>query len=151
MNSKKLLVEATVEGLFGKYNHSVSIEDESRFVILYGRNGVGKTKLLEIIHHLSRLDYASRSQISFSIATLRYSDGSTLTALHEPTDTNDPDSLTGNDQIVFRLNMPDTEQLEWTPELSDFHEFLFHSTSYIPIGKDLWEDTYDGEVVSFSN
>ncbi|WP_309304733.1 AAA family ATPase [Schaalia dentiphila] len=150
MNSKKLLVEATVDGLFGKYNHSVSIEDESRFVILYGRNGVGKTKLLEIIHHLSRLDYARLSQISFSIATLRYSDGSTLTALREPTDTNDPDSLTGHDQIMFRLNMPDTEQLEWTPELSEFHEFLFHNTSYIPIGTDLWEDTLDGEIVSFS-
>lgn len=143
-------MEATVDGLFGKYDHSVSIEDDSRFVILYGRNGVGKTKLLEIIHHLSRLDYGRLSQISFSIATLRYSDGSTLTALREPVDANDPDSLTGHYQITFRLNMPHTDQLEWTPEFSEFHEFLFHNTNYIPIGTDLWEDTTDGEIVSFS-
>ncbi len=151
MNSKKLLVEATVNGLFGKYDHSVTFKDNSRFVIIYGQNGVGKTKLLEIIHYLSKLDYIRLSQIPFSRATLKYSDGSTLTAARQVPDPNESEEYTGYYNILFRLNKPDTEPIEWSPEFSRFHEFLFRKTNYVPIGTDLWEDTTDGEVVTVSD
>ncbi|EDN81500.1 AAA family ATPase [Schaalia dentiphila] len=151
MNSKKLLVEATVKGLFGKYDHSVTFKDDSRFVILYGQNGVGKTKLLEIIHHLSRLDYTRLSQMPFTRATLKYSDGSTLTAARQAPDPNESEEDTGSYDILFRLCKPDTEPIEWGPELSEFHEFLIRETTYLPIGTDLWQDTSDGEVVTYSD
>lgn len=51
------LVEATVVNLFGQYTHSVRFSTDDDYVIIYGPNGVGKTKFLEVVHAAQLLEY----------------------------------------------------------------------------------------------
>ena len=62
----RTLVKATVNSLFGKYTHIIEFQNGANFVILYGQNGVGKTKLLEIINYLSNHNFTALAHISFS-------------------------------------------------------------------------------------
>ena len=50
------LVHAYVRGVLGIYNHEIPFDPDSDYVIIYGPNGVGKTKTLEVIHAISQLD-----------------------------------------------------------------------------------------------
>ena len=52
------LVEATVVNLIGQYTHSVSFSSSDEYVIIYGPNGVGKTKFLEVVHAAQLLEYS---------------------------------------------------------------------------------------------
>lgn len=149
MHNTKKLVKATVDGLFGKYTHSIEFQNDRHYLILFGENGVGKTKLLEIINHLSNLDYTSLSNISFSAAKLQYSDGSELTATRQMKDNDETDDDFSHYRIKFKLTKPGSEDAVWIPEFSEFHEFLLRNTTYVPIAPDLWEDTTDGEVTTF--
>jgi predicted ATP-binding protein involved in virulence len=38
-----------VEGLFGKYNHTVKLMDEARVTLVHGPNGVGKTSVMRLL------------------------------------------------------------------------------------------------------
>jgi energy-coupling factor transporter ATP-binding protein EcfA2 len=44
----------SVKGLFGRFDHDVELRREERVTILVGANGVGKTKLLELIAAVAR-------------------------------------------------------------------------------------------------
>ena len=78
--SDLILVGASAKGVVGDYDHSITIGANDDFVIIYGPNGVGKTKFLEIINALSKLQGFILSRLPFDEATLHYSDGSTLSA-----------------------------------------------------------------------
>lgn len=45
-----MIVEASVTGLLGEFDHTIEIRPDWKFAIACGLNGVGKTKLLEIIN-----------------------------------------------------------------------------------------------------
>lgn len=74
------LVRASATRVLGEYNHAFEIRDGDEFVILYGPNGVGKTRFLEVIDALSRLRGSALLLLPFETATLEYSDGSELAA-----------------------------------------------------------------------
>ncbi len=76
------LVSIKVENLLGRFSHSVDFSADWDFVIVHGPNGVGKTKLLELVNALSRNELSRLSLIPFEAATLTYHDGTTLSAHH---------------------------------------------------------------------
>lgn len=73
------IVNVEVTGLLDEYNHQVDIPEWWPFVLIYGPNGVGKTKLLESINYLSSGDLDSLSTIPFSSLTIQYDDFSYIT------------------------------------------------------------------------
>ena len=46
------IVEVTVTGLFGKFDHTFALGEERRCLVLIGANGVGKTVILRMLHAL---------------------------------------------------------------------------------------------------
>lgn len=75
---KRQFAYAELRGLLGEFNHRVELLDDQEMVILYGPNGVGKTHVLEFIHHALRGDWVRLQDMPFDTAEIGYDDGSTL-------------------------------------------------------------------------
>ncbi|WP_395640142.1 hypothetical protein, partial [Pseudolysinimonas sp.] len=148
------LERAAVAGVLGEYTHSFEFSDERDFVILYGPNGVGKTKFLETIHALMRLDAAKLLRLPFDRAELDFADGTRLSALKQleqgPIDLSE---LPGKARvaIMFIIERKGVVKGSWPYAPGSFEEFLIESTSWANIGDDLWEDQDDGEVARLSD
>ncbi len=72
------LISIEVEKLLGRFNHRVDFDPEWEFVIVHGPNGVGKTKLLELIHLIASGRLERLLAIPFLAARLRFDDGTSL-------------------------------------------------------------------------
>ena len=76
--------EFYVEGLFGLYNHSInfslvkSSEKRASIIMLYGKNGIGKTTVLRMIEGLMQLDFTVFRQLNFRRAYLKFSNNETI-------------------------------------------------------------------------
>ncbi|MFG3191967.1 AAA family ATPase [Streptomyces omiyaensis] len=73
------LQQFSVTGLLGEFNHKVKFQPGSKFVILHGPNGVGKTKTLELLGAVLRFDVFKIAETQFSRIALRFSEGEQLT------------------------------------------------------------------------
>jgi energy-coupling factor transporter ATP-binding protein EcfA2 len=71
-----------VERLLGRFKHEVNFDADWEFVILHGPNGVGKTRLLELIHSVLSGQLERLKRIPFDSAELRYDDGSSIAVGH---------------------------------------------------------------------
>lgn len=71
------LTSVAVKGLLGSYDHAFEFPAEDEFVILHGPNGVGKTRLLELIDDVMRGRVPGRST-PFSSVRLGFDDGAWL-------------------------------------------------------------------------
>lgn len=73
-----------VEGLFGHYTHSAAFptipenSTEPSIVILCGPNGVGKTRILQMIEGVLKLDFTAFREVPFSSAELKFSDNTII-------------------------------------------------------------------------
>jgi len=78
---------AELRGLLGEFNHRVQLPEGQDMVILYGPNGVGKTHVLEFIHHALRGEWFRLQDMPFDTAEIGYDDGTVLRFEFELTDT----------------------------------------------------------------
>lgn len=69
----------SVYNLLGQFNHDVSFKDEADFVILHGPNGVGKTRMLELLAAVLKFDLVSISTANFDRISLSFTGGEVLT------------------------------------------------------------------------
>jgi energy-coupling factor transporter ATP-binding protein EcfA2 len=77
------LTKFAVEGLFGTYNHDIVFPTETgqpqpSLVILYGRNGVGKTTVLAMIDGLMRLDFNVFRRVPFARCSLHFTNDTVI-------------------------------------------------------------------------
>ncbi|YCK79656.1 AAA family ATPase (plasmid) [Arthrobacter sp. D3-18] len=130
-----------------EYDHFIQFDNANEFVIIYGPNGIGKTKFLEIIDALSKLQSSRLLRMPFESATLAYSDGTRLEAILTQTHANEE----GDDKISLTVTLyrPGFDPVDWTTttdESTEFESFLLRNTSWIRVGPDLWRDRTDGEI-----
>ncbi|WP_327172398.1 AAA family ATPase [Streptomyces sp. NBC_01336] len=64
-----------VDQLLGEFNHRIHFNAEKEFVILHGPNGVGKTKLLELLSATLSFDIFRISEVQFAKLSLNFDDG----------------------------------------------------------------------------
>ncbi|MDA0364402.1 MAG: hypothetical protein O3B31_02680 [Chloroflexi bacterium] len=85
-SSARRLVGISVNGLLWRFNHRIEFPAEWDFLILHGPNGVGKTRLLELLHAVfsGRPDRLTR--IPFVDATLTFNDGSWISVANQRDD-----------------------------------------------------------------
>ncbi|WP_253661588.1 AAA family ATPase [Williamsia maris] len=136
------LLRATVTGVLDSYDHSIDFNVNDDYVIIYGPNGVGKTKTLEIIHALCRIDGRALSGLPFEYAEVLCSEGFRIAA----------ENGRGSEKgLVFRLYR-DAELLRaWEYEDSEGIDWLVENTSWRPLDNGLWEDRRDGEIVAYGD
>ena len=85
------LVSASVQGLFGAYDHSISINPDG-ITFVHSMNGVGKTVFLTLVYNILRCDRAAISEMRFSKAELTFDDGSRILAEN------------GGPDLILRIN-----------------------------------------------
>ena len=139
------LVEATVVNLFGQYTHSVRFSTDDDYVIIYGPNGVGKTKFLEVVHAAQLLEYNTLEQVPFNRIKLKYSDGLVMVVRRERIDLFEEWSNCDVGIIEFEISEPGKKLSKWAPVPRSFYEFMGEKECFVPIGNGLWEDLRDGE------
>jgi len=139
--------------MLGQFDHIVDFPESWEFVIIYGPNGVGKTKLLEAVHALAQLDVAKLATIPFRTLTLQFSDGTSLEAARQLSeDTDIPVRTNGSDAIRLTIRRNNETVAEATiVQDEDDAEFLewLHSSTWFQVGDELWEDRADGEIANF--
>ncbi len=68
-----------IEGLFGLYNHTIDFSkakksnENASIIMIYGKNGIGKTTILRMIEGLMKLDFSVFREIYFIKAVLHFS------------------------------------------------------------------------------
>ncbi len=67
-----------VEGLLGRFDHEIRFPADWEFVILHGPNGVGKTKLLELINALGNRQLLTFFETPFDRSEFAFTDGTML-------------------------------------------------------------------------
>ena len=142
------LVRAKATRVLGEYDHAFAIGSDDEFVILYGPNGVGKTRFLEVIDSLSRLKGSALLLLPFETALLEYSDGSRLAAKKKPHPKDSgKDSPESSGTVDLSLHRPGRKVVSWTYGDDEFAKFIRATTPYRQIGEDFWEDPRDAEIV----
>lgn len=101
------LASFSVHGLFGLFDHEVHLRQQDRATILHGRNGVGKTKLLEMLAALLEGRYGDLQEIPFSKLVLVFDTGDRLLA-----------SRSGDERLDIVLQPKDGEAVQFTPIMS---------------------------------
>ncbi|MFB7510856.1 AAA family ATPase [Streptomyces broussonetiae] len=69
----------SVTKLLGRFDHTVTFPPEDEFVILYGPNGIGKTRLLELISNTFSSRMGKIARTPFANAIFKFEDGTRLT------------------------------------------------------------------------
>lgn len=115
-DSSAYLVEFSIEGLFGLFDHRVELDTRSGLTIICGPNGIGKTRILELLAALPRLRFDRFFSTPFRQFRLQYSDGHELIIQQtagvrrreDPSTENSPLSL----QLALRRSNRKIEELE---------------------------------------
>ncbi len=148
------LTFVAVEGLLGRFDHRVAFEADWEFVILHGPNGVGKTKLLELIHSVLSGQLERLLRIPFKTAELQYEDGSRLAVTRDgqprlPGIDDERDAV----QLLVELQLPgqgDSQfQIAPIPDLPPNRlRAMEHELPVDRIGQDEWFDASYGDQIT---
>jgi predicted ATP-binding protein involved in virulence len=157
------LVSINIEGLLGRFSPKVRIPEEWEFVIIHGPNGVGKTRLLEIIENTFRFRPHVLANIPFASATFMFDDGAQLEVdreviapqsfgIGDEPDTDDPEPL-----LEFRLKGVSNDVIRWSLKRQSLRISpvrLREMERFLPVerlGGDQWLDHPSGEVVTLED
>lgn len=140
VKSTKKLVKATVSGLFERYEHSIDFQESNNFVIIFGPNGVGKTKFIEIVHAAQSLNHFLLHSMPFSSAELKYDDGTCLMVTRNELNSDTNGLRESATEVEFQLIDCGGEAVKWIPFPPEFYEFLSQTPYFVPLGNGEWED-----------
>jgi energy-coupling factor transporter ATP-binding protein EcfA2 len=116
------LTSLSVTGLLGRFDHHVIFPEDWEFVILHGPNGVGKTKLLELVTAISAGRLHALFIIPFDVAILGFSDGTQLSIVRgaqlalETVGSNDEPG-----RLQVELARPNTELVRFSIMREELH------------------------------
>lgn len=145
--TRLVLVRAVATQVLGEYDHEILFPDRDDFAIVYGPNGVGKTKFLEIIRALSLIDGGTLQTLPFDEASLHYSDGTVLSVHGIDLPMVSVNGKWISRRLRFTIDRPDEDEAHWDFEEDEFERWLESNTTWRrhdPTG--FWEDTQDGEL-----
>ncbi|WP_071606409.1 AAA family ATPase [Luteipulveratus halotolerans] len=143
-----LLARVRVSNLLGAFDHEIDFPPDWPFVIIHGPNGIGKTKLLELVKAAASLDTSPLEDIPFSRIDLEFTSGATLSIQRAL-------EWAPNEKINVRLQEDsESSAIEYSYPRSERHivtQWLLENTRYEPATPDgdIWEDPNDGEIIPF--
>ncbi|MFB7457558.1 AAA family ATPase [Streptomyces sp. NPDC056188] len=152
------LVRVEVSQLLGRFDHQIPFSAEKDFVILHGPNGIGKTKLLELIDATFSINLQTISEIPFRSAEFTFSDGSVITIERTGQEAlpgmGEDESL--SEDLKFQLKQPGGRTIPWNASKAlrrgEFSPgFLRLMESELPVRRltaTKWRDISYGDAVS---
>ena len=109
------LVRIEVEKLLGRFNHELAFDPSWEFLIVHGPNGVGKTKLLELVHCTFAGRFHALARIPFKTARFQFEDGSSVQVSRSNGSADAPALF---DDHSSRSHTPRAcRQLKWTAQI----------------------------------
>ncbi|MDD1385687.1 AAA family ATPase [Curtobacterium poinsettiae] len=156
-SSTRKLENVRVRGVLGEYDHEFGFRGDQGLAIIYGPNGVGKTRLLEIIEALVALNFAKLNSLPFSAGELQFSDGYTFSVAKVPKLAEDDATGSESDSILFDLKfvLKHRRRVLASSQISagsDFVSWLSRMTPWQPVdGSEIWRNELDGDVALFSD
>ncbi len=143
------LTSVAVEGLLGQFDHGFDFPEDWEFVILHGPNGIGKTKLLELINATLSGNPLKAATIPFDQATFSFDDGTVLQVLRarniQPPLPDEDEA--GPLQLEFELSQPNLPPERWIlpisaadPEARRILRLLEREGRVVRTGPDSWID-----------
>lgn len=111
------LTNISVRGLLGQFDHRIEFSEEWDFLILYGPNGVGKTKLLELTSALFSLNARGLRSIPYEFARFDFSDGAVIEVRPVKAEDADPNlsAESGRGAIALTLTNSGGHSTVWVP------------------------------------
>jgi predicted ATP-binding protein involved in virulence len=156
--SPPLLTQVTVKNLFGHLNHHVAFPADWDFIILHGVNGIGKTKVLDLIRSALVGNLRRLALIPFTSATLAFHDRSTVEIQREVTARLNSDFLAPEDErpkINFVLSRPGRKAISLSTSdtiVSDeeirVREYVERYTPLVAVDDDMFFDPSTSETIS---
>ena len=153
----RTLTKLSVEGLLGRFDHELIFPSDWRFLILHGPNGVGKTRLLELLYGVFNRSNRSIARIPFEKARFEFSDDSWVEVSSGDATQQDPlmptliDSTAATDTIVWQASTPGHEPVSFASPPADLtadRGLLSRIEQQSPVeqvGFDTWIDLTTGE------
>lgn len=140
------LINLSVEGLFGYFNHKINF-DESNVTIVTAPNGYGKTVCLKIIESIFNKDFNYFKRIEFKRITLYTESGYIQLNKDIKSEIEDHQYLEviDNNKNVFPIDKVSLTSLNFP--LSAVERFLPFLNR---IEKDLWEDSRTDDVIDIA-
>lgn len=133
-----------IDGLFGLYDHRITLNLRDRITIIIGPNGRGKTVCLKFIEALFRNRFDYLIDIPFRTASFSFTSKETLSIRRL--------SKQEGGGLSFSLVVPGKESISWTPPTLDPRMARevrrFVPSSWEPSGYDRWVDSTDGEELT---
>ncbi|MEV8036030.1 AAA family ATPase [Streptomyces sp. NPDC086182] len=156
---ERKLVRVEVTQLLGRFDHEVKFPTGRDFVILHGPNGIGKTKLLELIAATFSLDVMTIAEIPFRAAYFEFDDGHLLTV-----ERLGQEALPGlsqeeatSESFAMRLRQPGGREIPWDvaesltqPENQTALARVLERGDF-PVrrmGPNRWRDITEGDILS---
>lgn len=135
-----------VSGLFGLYDHQVTLKDD-RVTVIHGPNGVGKTVLLKLTNSFLRGRYNEIIRVPFQVFEILFDDES-IARIYIDHDPNARKKI----RITFdtRDQFPDSIELEGEAlDTEKIAQQIAESSPYLSrIGAEEWVDRRSDEVLS---
>ena len=112
------LKRVRVNGLLDRFDHDVQIEESWEFVILHGPNGVGKTRLLEIIEAALKAQSVRLLRLPFKEVSFEFDDGTEYSVYRSGVpqlDLENVDEARLTDlHVGFKIATPSQQPIGWT-------------------------------------
>ncbi|TVQ50984.1 MAG: excinuclease [Spirulina sp. DLM2.Bin59] len=113
----------SVEGLFGIFDHVISLNLDERITIIHGPNGFGKTAILRMLNGFFNSQYAVFRTIPFSKFRIDFDNGDAVEVLRKL----DPTQINKQGVIIFDLYKSKNDKIFDSFEIceieNDFHTF----------------------------
>ncbi|OBG68946.1 MULTISPECIES: AAA family ATPase [unclassified Mycobacterium] len=143
------ITNISIVGLLDYFAHSIEFPSDWRYILLYGPNGVGKTRLLEILHALYSRDFDALYEAPFDSLSVTHDDNSKLLITRS-----EPEEGSGIDGgLSFTLTFTSSDKV-YTGHYEAggderLRRYLLENTSWEPISGGQWRDSLDGEITDF--
>lgn len=114
-SARRKLVRLEVEKLLGRFDHVLDLDSSWDFLIVHGPNGVGKTKLLELLHYTFAQQFGQIAGLPFKSARFMFDDSSEMIVSRENGHSEEP---LFEDHSIGKHISKTSEQLKWDITLS---------------------------------
>ena len=136
-----------VKGLFGRFNHKVTLEPDAPFAIVIGPNGIGKTSFFELARAAVTFRVVDLLKANYEAFSVRFSDGATLTYSRTHQDDKEP-------VLVVRATTANGDTIASEVVVPSLDESLLSTIDKrVPlrrVERDLWWDDDTDEVIDLA-